>query len=71
MRRGNLISYFYNDEKMRSSRPLKTRAQDDGNVKRCHIFRIDGHAIFVASDEDKNRPPHPNPLPRRGEGKNN
>ena len=32
------------------------------------IFRIDLHAALMAPDEDKNRyPPHPDPLPPRGE----
>jgi hypothetical protein len=36
------------------------------------IFRIDPHAAFAAPDDDENElPPHPDPLPQRGEGKKN
>ncbi|QPM67794.1 hypothetical protein RT761_01006 [Atribacter laminatus] len=37
-----------------------------------YIFKIDLHATFAAPDEYENKlPPHPGPLPRRGEGKKN
>ena len=36
------------------------------------LYRIDLHAAFAAPDEYENKlPPHPGPLPPRGEGKKN
>ncbi|QPM69427.1 hypothetical protein RT761_02660 [Atribacter laminatus] len=36
------------------------------------VFRIEPHAAFAAPDDNENKlPPHPGPLPPRGEGKKN
>ncbi len=40
---------------MRSSRPQKSRAQDDGIFEHSWIFRIDLHATLVAPDDNENQ----------------
>jgi hypothetical protein len=48
------FSIFFNNEKMRSSRPQKAMAQDDRLKNSLDgIFRLDPHANCVAPDEDK------------------